>query len=75
MSAEDAKKFIDLINSDPRLQEEVKKNQGNLLDLAAQSGFTVTQEELHEELRARWGIEYPQETNSSCYPVCAHFRG
>jgi predicted ribosomally synthesized peptide with nif11-like leader len=71
MSAEHARKFIDLIDSEPQLQEEVKKNQGNLVDLAAQRGFRITQEELHEELHARWGIDKHKGGPSSCH--CATF--
>ena len=56
MSAEDARKFVELVDSDSQLQEAVKTNQGNLADLAAQRGFNISQEELHDELRARWGI-------------------
>lgn len=68
MSAEHAKRFVDLIDSDPQLQEEVKKTQGNLIDLATQRGFAVTQEELHDELRTRWGIENLEEAHRlSCH--------
>ncbi|HSS50075.1 MAG TPA: Nif11-like leader peptide family natural product precursor [Thermoanaerobaculia bacterium] len=66
MSAEHAKKFADLLDSDPQLKEGVKKTQGNLVDLAAQKGFIVTQEELHEELRARWGIDKPEKGYTVC---------
>jgi predicted ribosomally synthesized peptide with nif11-like leader len=57
MSAEEAKKFVDHVNSDPQLQEEVKNYQGNLVGLAAQNGYSITQEELQDELRARWGSD------------------
>jgi predicted ribosomally synthesized peptide with nif11-like leader len=61
MSAENAKKFIDLVSSDPQLQKEVTQHHGNLMQLAAQKGFIVTEEELHVELRARWGIDSIEE--------------
>lgn len=69
MSAEDAKKFVDFVSSDPQLQEEVKKAQGNLVVLAAQQGFIITEEELHEELRARWGMDDSNgEGPVECWP-------
>lgn len=70
MSAEDAKKFVDLINSDPQLQEEVKENRGNLTNLAAQRGFTFTQAELHDELRARWGIDKLEDSSIGIQTQC-----
>ncbi len=68
MSAEDAKKFVDLVSSDPQWQEEVRKAQGKLVDLAARQGFIITEEELHEELRARWGIDKSKGDPIECWP-------
>lgn len=66
MSAEDAKKFIDLVNSTPQLQEEVTKIKGAMVDLAAKQGLTVTAEELHDELRDRWEIDKPKDDPDTC---------
>ena len=66
MSAQDAKKFIDLVNTDPQLQEEVKKAKGVMVDLAAQHGLTVTPDELHDELRDRWGVQKPKDDPDTC---------
>jgi hypothetical protein len=57
MSVEHAKRFVDLIDSDPALQESIKTAGGDLVGLAAQRSCIVTLEELHDELRLRWGIE------------------
>lgn len=66
MSAEDAKKFIDLVNSSPELQERVTQIKGAMVDLAAQQGLTVTAEELHDELRDRWEIDKPKDDPDTC---------
>ena len=66
MSAQDAKKLIDLISSDPELQEEVRKVHGNMLNLAAQKGLQVSKKELNDELHARWGIEQPKDDPDTC---------
>lgn len=57
MSAEHAKKFVDLVESDPQLQEELKNYEGKWIDVAARRGLSVTREEMHEALRARWGVQ------------------
>lgn len=66
MSAEDAKKFIDLVNTDTQLQDAVKKVKGQMVDLAAQRGLTVTHDELHDELRDRWEVDKPKDDPDTC---------
>ena len=69
MSAEQAKSFVDLVDSDSQLQSELKANHGNLADLAAQRGFSFTQEDLHGETAPGGGWATPRPTQANATPA------
>lgn len=52
MSKQDVKRFYDELQKNEDLRKKVKKG---LEDLAKECGYEVTQEELDEELKIRWG--------------------
>lgn len=66
MSAADAKKFIDMVNQDPALQQQVQQVKGALVDLAQKNGLSLTTEELHDELRGRWEVDKPKDDPDTC---------
>jgi hypothetical protein len=68
MSLEDAKKFTDLLQSDPSVQSQYQNKWDGILDLAKQHGLNVSRQELQQHLRQRWGIASPsnQDDKDTC---------
>lgn len=61
MSHEDAKRFIDQIDEDPKLQHRLHAAAANFVAVGEEHGYHFTQSELHEELRKRWGVKKPAD--------------
>ena len=59
MSIEAVRAFFDKIDSDPDLQEEVRKAHAELLAIAKKHGHDFSQAELNQHLRERWGVRNP----------------
>ena len=57
MSKEQAEKFFDQLEDDPALRAKIKLGLESLTKIAA--NYDVTEEELTDELRKRWGCSRP----------------
>lgn len=56
MAASDVKIFLDRVQSDPSLQARLQSGKGRFVDIGSELGYHFTQDELHAELRGRWGV-------------------
>lgn len=65
-STNQAKAFLDQIDTNPDLQSALQETQANFVKLGAQHGFNFTSEELHEELRKRWDINKAKDDPDTC---------
>ena len=59
MASDDAAKFLDKVDQDSELQDQLREHQANLVKLGQEHGFEFTQQELHAHLRDRWGVTKP----------------
>ena len=56
MAVADVRGFLDRVNRDPELQAKLEAGGGGFVEIGLQQGYRFTKEELHAELRARWGV-------------------
>ncbi len=56
MATEDVKKFLDRVNREPEVQKKLQEAQARFVEIGKEHGYDFTKEELHGELRQRWGI-------------------
>ena len=61
MAAEDAKKFLDHVSQNPDVQAKVQDARAHLVNLGQEHGYDFSQEDLHDELRRRWGVTKPKD--------------
>ena len=59
MAADDAKRFLDHVDRDSALQAKMKEAHASFVQVAKDNGYDVSQADLHEQMRERWGIEKP----------------
>jgi hypothetical protein len=73
MSVEEAKKFVDLVDKEPALQQKFREGWANIEKLASDNGLHVSRADLQQHLRERWGISKPanadeKDTCTICIP-------
>ena len=59
MSQSAAKKFMDRLDKDPKLQSAVRGAFNKIHQVAKKHGFKFTSTELRKHLGKRWGIKKP----------------
>jgi len=59
MAAQDAKSFLDAVDTNPELREKLNGSFQEVVKLAQQNGFDVSAKDLAGELRTRWGMTNP----------------
>lgn len=73
MAIQDAKNFLDAVDQDPELKEQVKGSFHQIVDTAKQRGYNnMSAKDLSDELRRRWGMDtpqsYDQDPDTFCIP-------
>ena len=66
----DAQKFLDAVDQDPNLRAQLQGAMTQIVQTAQQNGYNVTENELREELRNRWGMTNPpnyHENPNTCF--------
>ncbi len=66
MATGDVRRFLDQVDSNPALQETLMQAQGQFVQAGKDRGFDFTAEDLHDELRQRWGINKPMDDPHTC---------
>jgi predicted ribosomally synthesized peptide with nif11-like leader len=69
MSEASAGKFVDKLEHDKALREELKAAKGDFMTVAKKHHFEFTKEELQQHLKTRWGGKKPavfDEPNLTC---------
>lgn len=69
MSEEAARKFVDKLEHDKHMREELKAANGDFATVAKKHHFEFTKQELHDHLTKRWGGKKPavfDEPNLTC---------
>ena len=56
MSIQDAKNFLNAVDQDPRLQEQVRGSFDQVVEMARQNGYEISAKDLAEELCLRWEV-------------------
>jgi predicted ribosomally synthesized peptide with nif11-like leader len=59
MSAQDAKNFLDAVDQDPELRNQVKGAVHQIVTTAQNHGYNFSGQDLQEELHRRWGMNPP----------------
>jgi len=72
MSVADAVKFLDGVDKDERLQEEVRTNAQNFVQMGERHGYKFTDMELDRALREHWGLPSKRKTHPHPY-TCSCF--
>ena len=65
-SSNSAKDFLNAVDSNPALQNQLQQAQANIVKLGAEHGYDFTLDDLHNELRDRWAIEKPADDPNTC---------
>jgi predicted ribosomally synthesized peptide with nif11-like leader len=66
-----ARQFVDKLEHDKALREELKSAKGDYMTVAKNHHFEFTKEELQNHLKSRWRGEKPpifDEPNLTCLP-------
>lgn len=61
-----AKAFIDQVDTNKAMQNQLQQAAANFVEVGKQHGYHFTQEELHDELRRRWEISKPKDDPDTC---------
>jgi predicted ribosomally synthesized peptide with nif11-like leader len=65
-----AQNFLDAVDQDPQLRAKLKGAMEQIVQTAQESGYNVTENDLREELRNRWGMQNPpnyHENPDTCF--------
>ena len=66
----DAQNFLDAVDQDPELRAKLQGAMAQIVQTAQENGYNVTENELREELRNRWGMTNPpnyHENPNTCF--------
>jgi predicted ribosomally synthesized peptide with nif11-like leader len=56
MAAQDATKFVEALKTNTAMQNDVEEARNRMVEVGKKHGYNFTQDELHDELRQRWGV-------------------
>lgn len=62
MSLEKARAFFEKVDKDPAVQDELKKTEASILEIAEKFNFEFTAEELRTVLRERYAVKTLDES-------------
>jgi predicted ribosomally synthesized peptide with nif11-like leader len=68
MSQQEAKRFADALENDPRIRARVKGAWEHIVKVAKDEGYSFTDHELHDEMRDRWGASKLPKANETDHP-------
>ena len=60
----DAKSFLDAVDQDPQLRAQLRGSLQNIVNAAAEKGYSFSENDLRTELRSKWGMSTPPNYHS-----------
>jgi predicted ribosomally synthesized peptide with nif11-like leader len=66
----DAQNFLDAVDQDPQLRAKLQGAMTQIVQTAQENGYNITENDLREELRNRWGMTNPpnyHENPDTCF--------